>query len=201
MPGESSAVADRRLLSLAGEGDGAAFDELMRREQASIFQYVRTFGLSTADAEDALQETFLAAWRGARGFRGDGTARNWLVSIARNVVRHQRRRRVGAPSEFSDLDAIPESESLESLALSAGWGADDGTPMFRGEDARELLDAALAMLSPEERETLLLRDGEGFTGEEAARTLGIGLAAMKSRLHRARLHLAAVLKERLDAHP
>ena len=145
------------------------------------------------DAEDALQETFLACWRSAGTFAGGDSARHWLLAIARNAARRLYRRKRGEPHEFVSLD---------ELGREAGWGGGAADPPLAPDDraaARETLEAALMTLSAEEREVLILRDLEGFSGEETASLLHLTLPAAKSRLHRARLRLAAALRGNVDA--
>ena len=177
---------DAALLARAAAGDASAFDRLVRRHQAAVLRFVHALGCDGADAEDALQEAFVAAWRAAGRYQGTGTVRSWLLSVARNAVRHQRRRRVGEPTHLVPLDA---------LAADAGWGAD---PRADADErrllARDALAAALRRLPPDERAVLVLRELEGLDGAEAAAVLHLSLPAMKSRLHRARLHLAAALR-------
>jgi RNA polymerase sigma-70 factor (ECF subfamily) len=85
---------------------------------------------------------------------------------------------------------------LEDLGLQAGWGGSSFSETFLENLARrDTLEKALERLSPEEREVLVLRELEGLSGVETARMMELSLAAMKSRLHRARLRLAAVLVE------
>jgi len=157
---------------------------LVHRHEAAVFRFLRSLGATDADAEDALQECFLAAWSHAGGFSGGGSARAWLFSIARNALLKQRRTRVGEPDRF---------EALEALGLRAGWGTEpDGTLLSLA--LRDCLERAFERLSPDERAVLLLRDLEGFSGGETAEMLGLGLAAMKSRLHRARLGVLAELR-------
>jgi RNA polymerase sigma-70 factor (ECF subfamily) len=179
-------MPDAALLVAAAAGDGHAFSVFMLAHQAAVHRYLVALIGSGADAEDALQETFINAWRGAGSFAATGTARGWLYAIARNVVRHQVRRRVGEPEQL---------ESLEELASRAGWGA---LPADCGETAasfaRETLQAAMRRLPSEECEVLTLRELDGFSGDETARLLDISLPAMKSRLHRARIHLAAAVR-------
>ena len=142
------------------------------------------------ELEDAVQETFIAAWRSAGSFHGTGTVRSWLLSIARNIERHQRRLRVNEPTDFVPLDALAER---------AGWGCDPAeTRRVAAALARDVLDHALADLPADEREVLVLRELEGLSGEETADMLLLTVPAMKSRLHRARLHLAAAVR-RLEA--
>lgn len=89
-------------------------------------------------------------------------------------------------------------EPLEELGERAGWGSEDQDAAVRALERRDCLNQAFARLHPTEREILILRDIEGFTGRETADLLGLGLAAVKSRLHRARLGLLAALRELED---
>jgi RNA polymerase sigma-70 factor (ECF subfamily) len=178
-------ITDAALLSAAASGDASAFTTFMRAHQAAVHRHLVAF-VGHDDVDDALQETFIAAWRGAGSFHGDGSARGWLFTIARNVVRHQVRRRVDEPAQL---------ESLDDLAEQAGWGSiPDERARPEAAIARELLTVAFARLPEEERVVLTLRELDGLSGDETAALLNLSLAAMKSRLHRARLHLAAVLR-------
>ena len=155
----------------------------MDRYTASVYRFLVSLQAVSDDAEDALQECFVSAWRSAATFRGSDSARGWLFSIARNALRRQHRRKVGEPDEM---------EPLEQLGVRAGWGASsDFSVRLEVEDE---LEWAMGQLPREEREAVTLRDLEGLTGEEAAEALGLSLAAMKSRLHRGRLHLMGVLR-------
>lgn len=185
MPAEA-AEGDRELIRRAAAGDREAFERIVERHQAAVHRYIRSIVHQAAAAEDALQETFLAAWRAAGTFRGEGGARPWLLAIARHASARQFRRRAGEPA-----DTTP----LEDLGREAGWGgeADPEAQALRRERL-EILSAALAALAPDDREVIVLRDLEGLTGEEAASVLGLELPALKSRLHRARLRFAARLR-------
>lgn len=182
---------DADLLRRSAAGDPTAFDEVVERHERAVYRFVKTLGGD--DLDDVLQETFIAAWKSAAAYRGGGSVRSWLLSIARNVHRHHRRRRVDAPRDF-----VP----LEQLAERAGWGCDPAeTRRVDIALARDVLEHALAELPHEEREVLVLRELEGLSGEETAQVLQVTLPAMKSRLHRARLHLAAVVRQLEHAHP
>lgn len=152
--------------------------------QAAVYRYLAALLGQAADAEDALQETFLAAWRNAASFRGQGPPRAWLFTIARHSASRLRRRRVDEPEDLVSFD---------QLGLDAGWGA-ELDPLATGEAGRELVRSALDRLTPDEREVIVLRDLEGFSGEEAAELLGLSLPAMKTRLHRARLRFVAEVR-------
>lgn len=178
-----SEADDQRLLLAASLGDRAAFERFVERHEAAVYRLLVASASDEADAEDALQEAFVAAWTHAGSYRGGVSARGWILTIARNALRRSHRRKVGEPSGF---------EELEELGLQAGWGQDD--PL---EDIarREVLEQALGTVSGEEREVLILRDLEGFSGEEVADMLGISVPAMKSRLHRGRLRFLGALRE------
>jgi RNA polymerase sigma-70 factor (ECF subfamily) len=161
------------------------------RHQAAVFRHLRALCPTQEDAEDALQETFLAVFRYAAGFRGESSAKTWLFTIARNAAWKTKR-----SVEARSLDDA--NESLESLGDSAGWGESDPESLAVKAQSRERLRRALNDLAPEDREILVLRELEGFSGEETASILSLGLPAMKSRLHRARLRLAGALRKEGD---
>jgi len=191
MPDEGTALTDDdpELMRQAAHGDVVAFEQIVGRHEAAVLRYLRTIERDASLAEDALQETFLNAWRRAATFRGDGSVRAWLMSIARHAAYRQHRRRAGEPSEH---------ESLERLGQRAGWGARHDDRLANRLESREMLQRALKRLPEADREILLLRDIEGFQGNEVAQMLGLSLAAAKSRLHRARLRLVAVLRGETD---
>lgn len=176
---------EAQLLQRAGQGDRGAFDELVARTAPAIWALVRRRTLGSGEAEDAVQECFLAAWRGAANFRGEGTVRSWLCALARNHAARTWRRRVGEP-----LHAVP----LHELGGLAGWGDDPERAASAAED-RHRLFTALALLSAGDQEIVARCDLEGLSGPEAAAALGITSNAARVRLHRARLHLMVALRE------
>jgi RNA polymerase sigma-70 factor (ECF subfamily) len=178
-------------LARLAAGDRDALAPLVAAHRGAVFRFARRMLHHDAEAEDVLQETFLAVLRGAGTYAGRGSVRGWILAIARNQVSMARRRSSEAPAE---------PEELARLGQEAGWGsADDPERWVRALERKEQLSRALAAIPAPEREVLLLRDLEGLSGDETSALLGIGLAAMKSRLHRARLHLMAALrKEGID---
>ena len=178
-------LPDEALVARCAAGDRAAFDRLVDRHGAALYRFARRRCGAGASAEDALQEGLLAAWRGAATFRGEASARTWLFQVVLHACRRGTRRRAGEPAVHEGME--------EAAALPSGEPAADARVGARQVTAA--LEQALAALPEESREVLLLRDVEGLPGDEAAAVLGIGLAAMKSRLHRGRLEL----KERVEA--
>lgn len=181
---------DEELVRRSGAGDREAFEMLVTRHEAALYRFaLRTCG-GEREGEDALQDGLLAAWRGAAGFRGESAARTWLFQVVVNACHRRHRRRAGDPGEPEPMDAaqhVPQDESSPEDRAGA-------------REAGRAIDRALASLPAESREVLLLRDVEGLSGEETAAALGVSLAAMKSRLHRARLDLKAEV-EAILGHP
>ena len=182
----SDSCNDEEILEKIAEGDAAAFEVFVRRHSATVQRLAAAVTQETALAEDVTQQTFLAVFRNAGSFARKGSARSWLLTIARNEAYQAKKR---APRE------MPVEESLLTLGIEAGWGASNPETELDEIWARKLLTRALERLSAEDQEVLVLRDVEQLTGPEAALALGISLRALKSRLHRARLRLAVQFHE------
>ena len=179
--------SDEVLVRRSAEGDRSAFERLAARHAAALYRFTVRICGGEREAEDALQDGLLAAWRGAATFRGDSAARTWLYQVVVNACRRRHRRRAGEPA------------AIEGDEAAAGVATDESGPEVRvaARQTGRALEAALSELATEAREVLMLRDVEGLSGEETAAALGLGLAAMKSRLHRARLDLKARVEARL----
>jgi RNA polymerase sigma-70 factor (ECF subfamily) len=177
---------DDALLAALRSGDDGALAALLERHAPSIQRFGIKMCRDPEDAKDVVQETLLAAARGLREFRGGSSLSTWLFTIARSFCIKKRRQRVGAPSEVISL------ESDDGRVIAA-----EGAGPEEAAGDREIgaaLDAAIAALEPMYREVLVLRDVEGLTATEVASVLGIGVDAVKSRLHRARV----AVRERLS---
>jgi RNA polymerase sigma-70 factor, ECF subfamily len=183
---ETGSLTDLALLERSAAGDREAFDAIVARHGPSVYRLARLLAPRQDEADDVFQQAFLAAWKGASQFRGEASARTWLMAIARNAAIGLRRRHLRERVTDTPLD---------ELGVRAGWGGPDPEALAVAAEHRERLAAAFAALAPEDREVITLRDLEGLSGEEAAALLGIGVAAMKSRLHRARMTLAAQVRK------
>lgn len=186
---------ERGLIERAAQGDRAAFASLVEAHRGAVYRFALRLTKDESLAEDVLQDTFLVAMRGLGGWRGEGSFRGWLYSVARSRVLMARRRKAGEPESFESLGSQESLESLEVLGLQAGWGSPmDAEALAARVQQHSVLEAALAGLDPADREVLVFRDLEGLSGEETAQALGLSLPAMKSRLHRARLRVVAAVK-------
>jgi RNA polymerase sigma-70 factor (ECF subfamily) len=135
-----------------------------------------------ADAEDVVQETLAGAFRGLRAFRHESSVKTWLTRIlVRQAAHHHRRQRRYWPG---GVIAQPAPERV--------------APSDQGRaDLRMDVEIALAALSPEHRQVVLLRELEGMTYEQMAAVLAVPRGTIESRLFRARRHLQELLKEHL----
>jgi RNA polymerase sigma-70 factor (ECF subfamily) len=157
---------------------------------------------SVHDADDALQETLIRAWRGAAGLRAESSARSWLYAIATNVslTEIERRRRRGLPHDFSTAvegrtpPGLPVTESawIEPYpdAALAGGTASAEARYERRESVELAFVAAVQHLGANQRAVLLLRDVLGFSAQETADMLSTSVASANSALQRARSAVA-----------
>ena len=186
---ETLSASEAELIDRAREGDPAALDDLVRRYQPLVSRLsLRMCGTPDA-AGDVLQDTLLSLARSIPRFRGDSSLSTWIYTVARRACMRQRRRRTLEPARQDSLD---ELEPGDARALAAP--GQDPEQALAAHETRAAIEAALAALKPADREVLELRDMQGFTAPEVAAMLGVGVAAVKSRLHRARL----AVRERLD---
>jgi RNA polymerase sigma-70 factor (ECF subfamily) len=178
---------ERDLIERSRNGDAAAFGRLVARYEDKIYRLAKHVcaGLSS-EADDVYQETFLTAFKKIRGFRGDADLGTWLYRIASNLCLMRRRKKSREP--FVPLLDRPHDHEGEHAREFRDWSP---TPeeVSRKKELVESVTKALAKLPVEYRLVVTLRDVEGLSNEEAAKVLGIGLAAVKSRLHRGRLFL------------
>jgi RNA polymerase sigma-70 factor (ECF subfamily) len=188
--------SDDALLSQARSGDRAALDALVTRYEPRVFRFGLGLCRDADAAQDVLQDTFLAMVRSLNTFRADASFSTWLYAIARHACLRKRRRRVSAPKEVASLDSLSAGER-QRLAASTPTPED----RLSARELRAALSTAIGSLARPHREVLLLRDVEGLTALETATVLGVTVAAVKSRLHRARLAVREALSSTLGAMP
>ncbi len=180
-------ITDSTDLTAARAGDAAAFERLVTPHRAGLLAHCYRMLGSAQDAEDALQDAFLRAWRGLPSFQGRSSLRSWLYSVATNVclrALERRRRRILPP----DAEPAVETLWLEPFP-DAGLPSDErASPEARYEE-RESVElafvAAIQHLPPRQRAVLLLRDVLGFAPAEIAASLETSPAAVYSALQRA----------------
>ncbi|PRX51338.1 RNA polymerase sigma-70 factor (ECF subfamily) [Prauserella shujinwangii] len=184
---------DAALLARAAEGEAAAFDHLVRRHTPRMYRVALRITGSAAEAEDVVQDAWIAAWRGLPDFRGDSAVSTWLYRVVTNAaLGHVRRRR---PTVSLDEALAGPGRARLDAGLLADAHADPEGHVVRTEQVEAVL-WAIASLDVTQRVPLVLRELEGLSYEEVAEVLEVNVAALRSRLHRARVALLAKLKER-----
>jgi RNA polymerase sigma-70 factor (ECF subfamily) len=171
--------SDEALVRRAQRGDRGAFDELVRRHRDRVYAVALRLTRSPADAEDALQDAFVNAFRALPRFDARSRFSTWLYRIVVNAAHDTVARR--RPAASLDADEAPEP-------------AAPGDPYAQDAARRALLDA-LAALAPEFREAVVLCDVAGLGATEAGEVLGVPAGTVKSRVFRARAELARALRE------
>jgi RNA polymerase sigma-70 factor (ECF subfamily) len=196
---ENLSARERELLAAARRGDEATFRDLVEPRRSELQAYCYRMLGSVHDAEDALQEALLRAWRGLSGFEGRSSLRSWLYRIATNVCLtaiEQRPQRV-LPVDYGPADphspsVAPPAESAwvepypdEALALGEGPTVPEASYELR-ESVELAFVAALQHLPANQRAVLILREVLGFSAAEVAEALGTTPASVNSALQRAR---------------
>jgi RNA polymerase sigma-70 factor (ECF subfamily) len=185
-------LSDSILLEKIKTGDYQAFESLVTRYESKVYRLAIRMLRNPQDAEDALQETFLQVHRGLPGFEGRSAFSTWLFRLATNVCLMKIRHRETEPSKLLPLeDYLPRHENGE-VPQMVDWTIRPEEALL-SKESREKMMEALEKIPPEYRAVFILRDMEGFSNGETGESLGISVAAVKSRLHRARLALRGLL--------
>jgi RNA polymerase sigma-70 factor (ECF subfamily) len=185
-------LSDQALVEKAKTGDYQAFEALVNRYEGKVYRLSMRMLRNQEDAEDALQEAFLQVYRGLKGFEGRSSFSTWLFRLATNVCLMKIRHRDTEPAPLLPLEEyLPRHEEGEHPYIQ-DW-PDKPEEVLLTKESRQKMLEALEKLPAEYRAVFILRDVEGFSNAEAGETLGISVAAVKSRLHRARLTLRGML--------
>ena len=172
---------ERNIVHRAQQGDAEAFGQLVEAYQGQVYRLALRMGLSPADAEEAAQEAFIAAWRGLPRFRGDSRFSTWLYQLAThaaiNLMRPEKKYKDSADVEDAVLPDTAESPQEE----------------IERREKQETVQRALQALSPQGREILLLRYQAELGYEEIAAVLGLPNGTVKSRINRAKAQLKEAL--------
>lgn len=181
-----SALSDGTLVRRVLDGDVDAYAVLVSRYRARFARYaVRMLG-NREDAEEALQDAFVRAWRALRRCHDPERFDAWLFQILANRCRTRGARRRRYESTF-----IRDEHALGSASYDAPAPPNDGAPGWDGA-----VDRALAALEPDQREAFLLKYVDELSYEEISRLTGVGISALKMRVKRAADRLRDLLQER-----
>ena len=195
-------ISDEALVSRAAAGEEAAFEDLVRRHQERVYRLACRLTGDEADAADVLQETFLQVYRGLAGFRGESRFGTWLYRVATNAALMLRRARSRRPAE--SLEAfLPRFDATGVHAATPAElqvAAQADLLIDRQVLAQKAL-TGIERLPDLYREAFVLRDLEEMTTDEVARILDLEPAAVRQRVHRARLMLRGYLSDLVGVKP
>ena len=179
---------DLQLIERCLNGEEAAWEDLIKVHTRRVYSICYRFTGSNQEAQDLSQEVFLRVFRSLKSFRaGQGTFTVWLGRLTRNLlIDHYRRTKLDRSTDSIE-DALPVLEEKTAMSARA-----DG--LLAGREASEELQGALQKLSPELRETVILRDLEELEYREIAQVLNVPEGTVKSRLNRGRAELARILR-------
>ncbi|HTM58070.1 MAG TPA: sigma-70 family RNA polymerase sigma factor [Candidatus Udaeobacter sp.] len=176
---------DEELVRIAQAGDTRGFDELVVRYRDKVYRLSFKILRHEDDASEALQEAFLSAYKGLGKFKSESTFSTWLYRIATNAaLMKYRRRRDGHVSLEQSQSSAEDAEPLQLQDWSA-LPVDD----LLNDELRRVMQQGVDRLPEDLRTVFLLRDVEERSNAEVSQILDLSVAAVKSRLHRARLAL------------
>ena len=180
---------DSNLVERCRGGDETAWEDMVRAHTRRVYGLCYRFTGKDSEAQDLTQEVFLRVFRALGSFRSDeGCFVVWLTRLTRNLlIDHYRRTRLERATDSIE-DQLPMLEEHNTTTARAD-------SMLAGREASELLQGALAKLSPELRETVILRDLEELEYREIAQVLKVPEGTVKSRLNRGRAELARILRK------
>jgi RNA polymerase sigma-70 factor (ECF subfamily) len=179
---------DDQLVLMAQSGENRAFDELVRRYQDKVYRLSYKILRHEEDAAEALQDAFLSAYKGLRNFKAESTFSTWLYRIATNAsLMKYRKRRDGHISLEQSQTPGPRGEEGEPLQIP-DW-SEQPLEVLLDAETRAVMEEGIQMLPEDDRTVFVLRDIEGLSNAEVAEILELSVAAVKSRLHRARIKL------------
>ena len=176
---------DEQLVERAQGGESAAFDELARRYTNIVYRILYKILRHDEDTQDALQDTFVSAYRALPRFRKDAKFSTWIYRIATNAALMKTRSR---KTNLVSLDHPTEDEDARGA-----WDLVDGSATpdqdILSDETRRVMEDAIQALPPEQRAAFVLHDIQELSSAQTAEAMGITVSAVNSRLHRARVFL------------
>jgi len=184
---------DAILVQRTLDGDYAAFEEIVRQHQETVFRVAMRFVKDETEAQDVTQDAFLNAFRKIHTFKGNAALGSWLYRIAVNTslmrLRKKRRR-----SEIALENVHPHQSSEGDLLEFRSVWHERGDEQAEKKELRGKIQEAVDGLAPKYQNVFVMKEFDGLSLEEIGDELTLSIPAVKSRLHRARLHLRASLE-------
>lgn len=187
-----TAVDENKLVNKAVKGDNSAFEALMEKHMGIIYNIALRMTANQDDAEDMTQEIMIKIFRSLGSFKGNSKFSTWIYRVAVNTC----------------LDELKKKKNRKHLSLDAEISGDDGENQIEIKDdspspeklaeqneLRDMVAAAVKLLSDEHRAVIVLRDIRGMSYSEIAGILGCSDGTVKSRISRARAQLKMILEK------
>jgi RNA polymerase sigma-70 factor (ECF subfamily) len=184
---------DFELIRAINSGQFDRFPDLVKRYEQKLYNFSLRMCRDAADAEDAVQETFLNVFKYLKDFRYETKFKNWLYRVAASTCIKRRRKSKFAPERELSLDEFYHQEDSESPNQVPNWALMPLDKLLSNE-LLDQINQAVFSLPEKYRLVIVLRDIEGFSTAETSQILNVSSANVKVRLHRARLFLRDKLK-------
>lgn len=192
-----SGPTDQALVALAQKGDYKAFDALVTRHRGKIYAMIVNMIKNDADAWDLAQDAFVKAWKALPKFENRSQFSTWMFRITHNVVYDfTRKRKIRSEGELDDR--MLDSTQIDSSARTAPAASARPDEVMDQNERRAEIEAALATLSPEHQEVILLREVQGLDYAEIADVMECSKGTVMSRIFYARKKLQILLKPNDD---
>jgi RNA polymerase sigma-70 factor (ECF subfamily) len=190
-----SQYTDMELVEVVRAGNNHAFGELFRRYRKKVTHLALKITRNEVDAQEVVQDVFLKALAKLHTFKGDAAFSSWLYRVTTNSALMLLRSR-----KYDDYESWDDNPMMQETRLSRGYLPADwrvqADRLYERKEITEALHKSVATLPKRYRNILELREFQGMKNKEIAEELDLSVAAVKSRLHRARL----VLRDRLAEH-
>jgi RNA polymerase sigma-70 factor (ECF subfamily) len=190
----SAPASDLDLIERARGGDSGALEPLMRRHNRTLYRTARAILRDDADAEDAVQDAYLQAFRNLAAFKGESSFSTWLVRIVANEALMRRRRNVRR-SEVIPINHEIGETMIEEIAQDPAIGPEG---LASGAQMRRLLERRIDALPDLYRAVFVMRAVEDMSVEETAAALDLAPATVRIRFFRARALLRSGLERDVD---
>lgn len=193
---------DHALVEATRRGDRAAFRLLMQRYQRKVYSIAYGFLRNPEDALDVVQESFIKVHRYLHNFEGNSSFYTWLYRIVTNLcIDHIRKNRRHRELEFDDGIRHDGAEEGDGSAFVPPSSLGDPTKLLQRREILEAVQEGLSHLSDKHRAVIVMRELQGMSYEEMARSMGCSKGTIMSRLFHARRNMQRLLTERLGYVP
>lgn len=191
-PAADAEASDLELVKRCQAGDTRAFDALVTKYRGRVYSMSYHLIQNETEAWDLAQEAFIKAWRGIGSFKLDSGFYTWLYRITHNVCYDWlRKKKIQGDGEFDDSRT---EHAVAAGAETVPQGARQPDQVIGGAELKARIEAAIAKLSPDHRQAILLKEVEGLRYHEIAEVMQCSLGTVMSRLFYARKKLQELLK-------